>query len=1100
MTADGIESSSSKSGTELPESRFRHLSRSPSPASATESPQPAIKFEAKKRKLWKRLYADLNRAVDDLYTLTEMDGNLWQARNIVQLLDESTADFRQLQAFLQSQGCKEGGIHESGAWPTRKPQSSPRHGELFQQLLSCSGLSPDPGNGYSIPALRPSTYNTCVISSSHSAPEPSSRAASPVRHSSLRPTSASAVMSTHAQQLSFEESLSDVTTGNASTKPPDATKTGVKEALVMPSLANKADACFEDLRVSRMLSDEGSKPAAGQASSDETVPCAWQEAQDWAELLDHDSPVQQDRADTMTAQPKLMSPHWQRKSPSELQQQLKDKHAAAAQRRNLQQVQKKARQARAQAGREAVQNVEQERKLASEQQLQQKQARKAQLRDAHLKSIRRKALDETTKVHEVLFINKLQKEDKELTLMQRMQDAERRQAEARAKQQKRQRELEAAQQEAQERRLLLEEQKLHKLAEKERRATAVALKLENERRAGETARLAKAEQHRAVQQHQKQAAQEHVQQLEARLALRLQEAAQRRVSHLDQIKERAAISKEEKEACPPMSPPKTHRGHLRSSPEPIQSEDKAVSLATTTSNRLKGMRRRAAKLLARIQADSLHYSQQATAHAARQEGAGSKPLACLLGSMQQSAQREDIAGLEADVPEMQQCLDRHHPHEAALNTSLLMFITQAVAAPHSSWPDRLNTAFGQVLLKLLACEDECQVLLASGHAVGLVQQLALLLDHFIAEEGADKGPCRDSAMLDALLQAVRMLITPLPLDNELSGMRDHVIGYILACGTAHRLNELFSLFDKPQGEKAAPFPSFVVQALHLLQALTSQLEPSPLQADTKRRTTPSYGTSIILTLKEVGLAGMLSLLTAVLLHATASGSPASSEPDYTALPHNFCAVAELVLRVISNAALLDLPCLQRLLGSADLRIEIFHVISFLLMFATRQWTHSKDQVTGLMREVLLFVGLFAVSEPRNQSVLLWGKAPTAVHKLCLLSQSLQDDFQMANSLDCTLLAVCASNYRVCEVMHEHLDLDRLNTYVHNCLEGSRELPEADAPQAEQGSNTLPDKAVCADQQSRLHDTWRYHQQHRFPCTVLQDAQNFLNDVLADDPA
>ena len=29
-------------------------------------------------------------------------------------------------------------------------------------------------------------------------------------------------------------------------------------------------------------------------------------------------------------------------------------------------------------------------------------------------------------------------------------------------------------------------------------------------------------------------------------------------------------------------------------------------------------------------------------------------------------------------------------------------------------------------------------------------------------------------------------------------MRDHVIGYILACGIAHRLNELFSLFDKPQ--------------------------------------------------------------------------------------------------------------------------------------------------------------------------------------------------------------------------------------------------------------------------------------------------------------
>lgn len=45
-----------------------------------------------------------------------------------------------------------------------------------------------------------------------------------------------------------------------------------------------------------------------------------------------------------------------------------------------------------------------------------------------------------------------------------LQDAERRQAEARAKQQRRQREQEAAQQEAQERRLLLEEQKMLKLA------------------------------------------------------------------------------------------------------------------------------------------------------------------------------------------------------------------------------------------------------------------------------------------------------------------------------------------------------------------------------------------------------------------------------------------------------------------------------------------------------------------------------------------------------------------------------------------------------------------------------------------------------------
>lgn len=104
-----------------------------------ETSQPDAEFyakvEAKKRRLWKRLYTDLNRqavaerlvpfastiipqwsllsfhqdmcevlgchrAIDDLYTLAEMECNLWQARNIVQLLDESTADFRQVSSWV----------------------------------------------------------------------------------------------------------------------------------------------------------------------------------------------------------------------------------------------------------------------------------------------------------------------------------------------------------------------------------------------------------------------------------------------------------------------------------------------------------------------------------------------------------------------------------------------------------------------------------------------------------------------------------------------------------------------------------------------------------------------------------------------------------------------------------------------------------------------------------------------------------------------------------------------------------------------------------------------------------------------------------------
>lgn len=42
--------------------------------------------------------------------------------------------------------------------------------------------------------------------------------------------------------------------------------------------------------------------------------------------------------------------------------------------------------------------------------------------------------------------------------------------------------------------------------------------------------------------------------------------------------------------------------------------------------------------------------------------------------------------------------------------------------------------------------------------------------------------------------------------------------------------------------------------------------------------------------------------------------------------------------------MLDLPCLQQLLGGADLRLEIFHVVSFLLMYVTRQWVTQAAQV------------------------------------------------------------------------------------------------------------------------------------------------------------
>ena len=53
-------------------------------------------------------------------------------------------------------------------------------------------------------------------------------------------------------------------------------------------------------------------------------------------------------------------------------------------------------------------------------------------------------------------------------------------------------------------------------------------------------------------------------------------------------------------------------------------------------------------------------------------------------------------------------------------------------------------------------------------------------------------------------QAVMLLMTPFHQDNHIIAIREHMVGYVLARGVAHRLHQLFSLFDRPQVWQNAP--------------------------------------------------------------------------------------------------------------------------------------------------------------------------------------------------------------------------------------------------------------------------------------------------------
>ena len=79
----------------------------------------------------------------------------------------------------------------------------------------------------------------------------------------------------------------------------------------------------------------------------------------------------------------------------------------------------------------------------------------------------------------------------------------------------------------------------------------------------------------------------------------------------------------------------------------------------------------------------------------------------------------------------------------------------------------------------------------------------------------------------------------------------------------------------------------------------------------------------------------------------------------------------------------------QVMGAPDLRVEVYHLISFLLSFCTHHWEGGagasgtgRPAVQALLHEVLLLTGHFCLLQPPHQDILRWGKSPTILQKLC----------------------------------------------------------------------------------------------------------------------
>ncbi|XP_059641490.1 uncharacterized protein LOC132283543 [Cornus florida] len=187
-------------------------------------------------------------------------------------------------------------------------------------------------------------------------------------------------------------------------------------------------------------------------------------------------------------------------------------------------------------------------------------------------------------------------------------------------------------------------------------------------------------------------------------------------------------------------------------------------------------------------------------------------------------------------------------------------------------------------------------------------------------------------------------------------------------------------------------------------------------------------------ISETGLVCLPSLLTAVLLQAN---NRSSSEQVSYVLPSNFEAVATGVLKVLNNLALIDITFMQRMLARPDLKMEFFHLMSFLLSHCTSKWKVATDQIGLLLLESLLLLGYFSLFHPENQAVLRWGKSPTILHKVCDLPFVFFSDPELMPVLAGTLVAACFGCEQNKGVVQQELSTDMLLSLLRSC---KRSLP------------------------------------------------------------
>ncbi|ESN99928.1 hypothetical protein HELRODRAFT_192651 [Helobdella robusta] len=179
-------------------------------------------------------------------------------------------------------------------------------------------------------------------------------------------------------------------------------------------------------------------------------------------------------------------------------------------------------------------------------------------------------------------------------------------------------------------------------------------------------------------------------------------------------------------------------------------------------------------------------------------------------------------------------------------------------------------------------------------------------------------------------------------------------------------------------------------------------------------------TQIITTLKVTHLAGIVSLMYGMLLHADAPVRGSTAPPP---LSRHTTDVVMMSFVMLNKLALMNLNMLQSCLGEEGISLEFRHIASYLLWYCT----HSKDE--ALLHEVILCIGYFTLNHADNQSIIQSGQPPTILQQLCLLPFQYFSDPRLTGVLFPTLICCCYNNQRNKQILEQELSCLLLSNFL-----------------------------------------------------------------------